>query len=186
MWKASASVIILLLCWYTYTLQQQISSLSQHVASQQEELANLRHTIVTGDTHAALALKLSVVNQNTILDMQRRRKVTVTAYSPRPKETDTTPYHTATNRKVRHGIVAVSRDLFDKGWVFGRKVYIESLGVFTIDDLMARHKRNQIDIFMFDTDKALTFGKKTLKAHLLALDLPQSHTAPIQGNNTSM
>ena len=39
-------------------------------------------------------------------------------------------------RKVRQGTIAVSRDLFDQGWVFGRKVRIEGLGIFEINDLM--------------------------------------------------
>ena len=115
-------------------------------------------------------MKMGVLNLEAIKNLQRKQNVTVTAYSPSQQETDTTPFITASNKKVRHGIIAVSRDLFDKGWVFGRKVYIKTLGVFTIDDLMAKRKRNHIDIFMFNQTDALSFGKRKLDAHLLAFN----------------
>ena len=81
-------------------------------------------------------------------------KVTVPAYSPRESETDSTPHITAFQTRVRPGIVAVSRDLFEKGWVEGRKVYIDQYGVFEIQDLMHHRKRQQLDIFFYSTQKA--------------------------------
>lgn len=155
--------------------QNTIHELSSHMETMQYEMDTLRADVAGAHARTALALKMTMTNQNSIQVMQRKKVVNVTAYSPREGETDDTPFFTATNRKVRHGIVAVSRDLFDQGWVFGRKVYIKSLGIFTIDDLMAETKRNQIDIFMFDTQEALNFGKRTLEAHLLAMnDVPCS------------
>lgn len=97
----------------------------------------------------------------------RMRMLTVTAYSADVAETDDTPYVTASNNRVRPGIVAVSRDLFRKGWVFGRKIYIKGLGVFIIDDLMHTRKTNQIDVFMGGKGDALQFGRKTLEVYLL-------------------
>ena len=93
--------------------------------------------------------------------------VTVTAYSPREVETDSTPFITASNSPVRPGIVAVSRDLFESGWVFGKKVYIKNMGVFIIDDLMAESKREHLDIFMYDSGQAEHFGVKKLEVFLL-------------------
>ena len=40
-----------------------------------------------------------------------RIPVTITAYSPRKGETDNTPFITASNKRVREGIIALSRDL---------------------------------------------------------------------------
>lgn len=114
-----------------------------------------------------LLTRFVTMNRKRILTLQRTRSLTVTAYSPRRRETDSTPFTTASNKRVRQGIVAVSRDLFDSGWVFGKKVYIKQYGLFTIDDLMAEGKRNHIDIFMDDTNAALAFGKKVLSVSLV-------------------
>ncbi len=102
-------------------------------------------------------------NEKTISTKQ----LTVTAYSPRPQETDDTPGITASNTKVREGIVAVSRDLFRQGWVFGKKVYIKNHGIFTISDLMNKRKQKSMDIFMHNTNKALEFGRRKLEVILL-------------------
>ncbi|MFV0420651.1 3D domain-containing protein [Oleidesulfovibrio sp.] len=150
---------------------------NSRIAELETHLENLSHNVGALDARiegeealSGLALKFAVSNKATMQNLSRMRTVTVTAYSPRESETDSSPYYTASNRPVRAGILAVSRDLFDSGWVFGRKVYIKSLGIFTIDDLMAGSKQNQVDIFMFDTSQALEFGKRTMQAHLL--DLP--------------
>lgn len=101
------------------------------------------------------------------LNLKSVDKLTVTAYSPRNSETDNTPKVTASMSKVRHGGVAVSRDLFKDGWVFGKKVYIEGYGIYAINDLMNKRFENRIDIFMWDTEKALNFGKKELVVALM-------------------
>ena len=106
-------------------------------------------------------------DRRTLQSMERRKELTVTAYSPRPQETDSTPFITASNSPVRPGIVAVSRDLFDAGWVFGRKVYIKGLGVYTIDDLMHERKTAQIDVFVYDAAEAQAFGSRTMEVYLL-------------------
>ena len=138
-------------------------------------------TAQANNAAATMLLKrLSLANSKKLQTMHPKRVLTVTAYSPRNEETDDSPYTTASNRRVRQGIIAVSRDLFDCGWVFGKKVYIKSLGVFTIDDLMADTKRNQVDIFMFDTKAATEFGRVTAEAYLLDMEpLPQTADAGI-------
>src|SRR5690606_12203241 len=51
------------------------------------------------------------------------RAVTLTAYTARSRECDETPHVTAMMVKPRPGrTIAVSRDLFDDGWTFGRSV----------------------------------------------------------------
>ncbi len=133
----------------------------------ERDLETVRGELLKKKDFGDLFYKLIVDNRRSILDLKRTRKLTVTAYSPRVGETDDSPFHTASNKRVRQGIVAVSRDLFDAGWVFGKKVYIKNHGLFTIDDLMAARKRNQIDIFMFDTGAATAFGRQILEVHLL-------------------
>ena len=87
-------------------------------------------------------------------------KVIVTAYSPTKRETDSTPFVTASMERVTEGGVAVSRDLFDRGWTFGKKVYIKGHGVFVINDLMNERFEKRLDIFMLKTRQAWRFGKK--------------------------
>ncbi|WP_174405306.1 3D domain-containing protein [Desulfovibrio subterraneus] len=181
--KNAIHILIILSLGALIILQRQnITSLSSQMKTQQEKITQIQELMESGYTQTVLALKISMANKDTIKSMQRKKIVRVTAYSPRLEETDETPLITASNRKVRHGIVAVSRDLFDQGWVFGRKIYIKKLGIFTIEDLMAGSKRNQIDIFMFDTEQALHFGKRTMEAHLLsddAGDCPVEETAQL-------
>jgi 3D (Asp-Asp-Asp) domain-containing protein len=91
----------------------------------------------------------------------------VTAYNPSTEQCDDDPLIAASMRKVRSGTIAVSRDLFDQGWVFGRKVRIEGLGIFEINDLMNKRFHQRIDIFMWDESRAREFGRKNIKAALL-------------------
>lgn len=114
-----------------------------------------------------IALKQQVKSLDSKLRESRVLSVTVTAYSPRVQETDSDPFITASMQPVREGGIAVSRDLFYSGWVFGRKVYIEGYGIFVITDLMHERKIQQIDIFRFNTNEALKFGRKTLRVALL-------------------
>ncbi|WP_051694435.1 3D domain-containing protein [Desulfohalovibrio reitneri] len=146
---------------------RQIESQADRIDELRQELALLRASSKENAKSVVTLHKLAFINRSLIHQANRRRKVTVTAYSPREQETDSTPTLTATNNKVRHGIVAVSRDLFQQGWVFGRRVYIQGEGVFVIDDLMAKDKRRQLDIFMHDTQDALRFGAKKREAYLL-------------------
>lgn len=93
--------------------------------------------------------------------------VTVTAYNAEVSQTDSDPEIAASMRRVRPGTIAVSRDLFDRGWVFGRKVRIEGLGIFEINDLMAARHDKCVDIFLGTTHQALAFGKRRTRAALL-------------------
>lgn len=147
--------------------QRTITDLTGKTAEYEERLADVELALAKKEDLSGLFYKFIVLNHKSIQNLQRKLTVTVTAYSGRPEETDDTPGHTATNERVKPGGVAVSRDLFDNGWVFGKKIYIKGLGVFTISDLMAQRKRNHIDIFMGDTDAARTFGVQTLEAHLI-------------------
>ena len=95
------------------------------------------------------------------------KELTLTAYSPTVKECGPNPTVTASMTKVRPGIVAVSRDLFDQGWVFGKKVYVKGHGVFEIADLMSRRHTERIDIFFPSTKDARRFGVQQATVALL-------------------
>lgn len=98
------------------------------------------------------------------------RKIEVTAYTPDLAQCDADPWIAASGRYPEVGTVAVSRDLFWRGWTFGRKVYLEGLGIYTINDLMARKWSARIDIVFPYSQKhwAINFGRrKAVKAILL-------------------
>jgi 3D (Asp-Asp-Asp) domain-containing protein len=91
------------------------------------------------------------------------QKVTVTSYSQAENLT-------ASLKSVRTGTVAVSRDLHDKGWTFGKKIYLKGLGVFVINDLMNKRFTNRIDVFNWKEEDAKKFGIKTVIASLIVED----------------
>jgi len=88
---------------------------------------------------------------------------TVSAYSPE----ETGGARTATGRKPHRGIVAVSPDLYEAGWTFGREICVSGHGVFVIGDLMGAKKAKAVDIFMDTRAKALRFGRRHLQVRLL-------------------
>lgn len=109
-----------------------------------------------------------LANLSAIADPVPNRVCTVTAYSP--VELTQSPgeqLFTASAARPKEGMVAVSRDLFNHGWVFGKKVYIKNHGVFTISDLMGQSKSKSVDIYMDDQGRALQFGKKQIEVVLL-------------------
>lgn len=172
MMKALLATAIVALGVVVYVQHERLSDMQQRLDAHELDMVRMEASLEDGQTAMSLLYRFSLANHQNILGLKRKQNVTVTAYSPRNEETDDSPYRTATNNLVRSGIVAVSRDLFDAGWVFGKQVYIKNYGVFTIDDLMHQRKTNQIDIFMHDTESALRFGRKQLDAYLLETPAP--------------
>ena len=109
-------------------------------------------------------------NMEDIMCKNCARYVDCTAYTASEDETDSDPTITASMTKVRPGIIAVSRDLFDQGFVFGKKVYIEGLGIYTVMDLMNKRYINRIDVFLGNKKEAFAFGAKKVKISLLEID----------------
>jgi len=139
------------------------------VVVKQQEIESLQHKLVLAEEKAE-ARKLMVTEVRLLqkaVSAPPVRVVTVTAYNPTERQTDSDPLVAASMRRVRLGTIAVSRDLFDQGWVFGRKVRIEGIGIFEINDLMNKRYTQRIDIFMWDEGQARKFGKKNIKAALL-------------------
>jgi 3D (Asp-Asp-Asp) domain-containing protein len=94
-----------------------------------------------------------------------RIPVTVTGYSSTHSQTDETPFTTASNTQVRHGIVALSRDLlreFTPGapFRFGDMVEIKGAGVYKVEDTMALRHRKKADIWFSSTAAATRWGRR--------------------------
>ena len=91
----------------------------------------------------------------------RAIQVKVTAYNPARSQTDSSPFITASNKLVRNGMIALSRDLEREfGFRFGDTVYLHGLGRFIFEDRMHRRKRRHVDILMFNPVEARKFGVK--------------------------
>jgi 3D (Asp-Asp-Asp) domain-containing protein len=101
------------------------------------------------------------------LQEHRIAYVTLTAYNAEVSQCDADPLINAAMKTVREGDVAVSRDLFKRGWVFGRKIYIPGIGIKVINDLMNKRYTNSIDIFMWNKDAAKKFGRINGEAYLI-------------------
>jgi len=82
-------------------------------------------------------------------------EVTVTAYSSRESETDSTPFITASGSRVRTGVVAAN-------WLpLGTKVRIPEIfgdQVFTVEDRMHERNNHKLDVWFPSTSDALRFG----------------------------
>ena len=110
--------------------------------------------MVTGDSVMA-------VNMSKVPNMIR---TTLTAYSSTPDQTDDTPFITASNTRVRDGIIA------SNFLAFGTKVQIPSLfgdKVFTVEDRMARKHNDKIDIWFPERYLAKNFGVKEAEVIIL-------------------
>ncbi|HWR03608.1 MAG TPA: hypothetical protein VN419_06275 [Humidesulfovibrio sp.] len=140
------------------------------LAAQASELKELKLAVTPGEYRAEVA-HMIVTDQEYLKRLENQNhpvaQVTVTAYNAERSQTDSDPDIAASMRRVRPGTIAVSRDLFDKGWVFGRKVRIEGLGIFEINDLMAARHDKAIDIFLGTNQAANAFGKRRTRAALL-------------------
>lgn len=157
--------IITTLCALLVALGVTVGLKNRTIDSLRHELALAKHTAEARKimVEEARLLQKAVNASNQVV------KVTVTAYNPVEEQTDSDPLIAASMRKVREGTVAVSRDLFDQGWVFGKKIRIEGLGIFEINDLMNKRYTKRVDVFMWDEAEARKFGKRTIKAALLSL-----------------
>lgn len=94
--------------------------------------------------------------------------VTATIYHADPRQTDSTPFITASGAVINkenpqgHRWIAVSRDLRKKGYTFGTRVCVENAGHLSgywfVQDLMNKRFTNRID---FLVNKSLKGGKWT-------------------------
>lgn len=102
-----------------------------------------------------LKLENKRLENKKIADFYMLTNVTVTAYSPSPEETDDTPNQTAIMEEPVIGYTcAVSRDL---KYLLGKRIYIEGLGVFKVNDLMNKRYTKRVDLCMYK-GSAIQFG----------------------------
>lgn len=89
--------------------------------------------------------------------------VKVTGYNATVSQCDSTPDITASNKKVRLGMVALSRDL-EKEYdlKFGDFVYLEGYGLFEFQDRLHKRKSKQVDILCWNIKTAYKVTKDSV------------------------
>lgn len=91
--------------------------------------------------------------------------VTITAYNPFSNQTDNAPNETAIMEEPVPGwTCAVSRDMIH---LLNKKIYIEGVGVFVVNDIMNKRFTNRIDICIGNKEDAISFGKKVCNVVVL-------------------
>jgi len=91
--------------------------------------------------------------------------VSVTGYSSRLEETDSTPFLTAINTMTAPGVVALSRDLlrtFTPGapFDFGDRILITGVGVYQVEDTMNPRWTRRVDVWFPSTEEAIAWGRR--------------------------
>jgi 3D (Asp-Asp-Asp) domain-containing protein len=115
----------------------------------------------TAELQQAMALLENCFGAPVELSSVRTLPVTLTAYSSTEDQCDDTPHITASNKPVRNGIIAVSRDLEEEwGLTFGQRVLIPGHGIFEVQDRMNRRWERKVDIWHNDREAARLFGRQ--------------------------
>jgi len=91
--------------------------------------------------------------------------VTVSGYTSRTCETDSTPNITAANTSTRRGVIALSRDLVRRytpgaPFEFGDVVHLNGIGDFVVEDSMAERWARRADIWFDSVSEARSFGRR--------------------------
>lgn len=86
---------------------------------------------------------------------------TVTGYSSEERQTDSTPFITASNQRVRDGIIA------NNCLPFGTQVIIDSKTYEVQDRKNSRYGCEHFDIWFAETDDAWDWGKQSRLAIIL-------------------
>jgi len=95
-------------------------------------------------------------------DVRLRINVTATAYSSTPDQTDSDPFITSSGKHVRHGTLALSRDLLPL-LPFGTKVWLlvgRQAAEFTVEDTMGPSAKMAVDVWMETREQANKFGRR--------------------------
>lgn len=110
--------------------------------------------------------KLNARVAHETIRRSKQRVVEVSAYTASKEECDADPHIAASIQPPRPGTVAVSRDLFDMGWTFGKRVYLKGLGPYVINDVMNQRYQMRVDVFIDHKRAAREFGVRTTEAIL--------------------
>ena len=160
-----ACIVALLFASHTYAVRLGWVLRDGEVTVQRATVTALEQRVELLEIEREFWQRSARAAQETIV-RSRRRIVEVSAYSARNAECDADPHIAASIKPPRPGTVAVSRDLFNMGWTFGKRVYLKGLGPYVINDVMNQRYRMRVDVFMDHNRAAREFGVQTTEAIL--------------------
>ncbi|MBN1106375.1 MAG: 3D domain-containing protein [Deltaproteobacteria bacterium] len=160
-----AFIVALLFASHAYALRLGWVFRDGEATVQQATVRALEQRIELLDVKREFWQRRARAAKKTIL-RSRQRIVEVSAYSACEAECDADPRIAASTRPPRPGTVAVSRDLFNMGWTFGKRVYLKGLGPYIINDVMNQRYQMRVDVFMDHKRAAREFGVRTTEAIL--------------------
>ncbi len=138
-------------------------SADQYIDIEDLQLVNKTFQIKINENKKEIQTLKLIINETSNITVK------ATAYNAVPEQTDNESDVNACRKYPRIGRIAVSQDLFYKGWTCGKWISIQGLGIFQIDDVMHVRKTNQVDVIKEKVKDAVNFGvKKNLNAVLLS------------------
>ena len=153
------------LLWLLILLSFAFFSISadQYIDIEDLQLVNKTFQIKINENKKEIQTLKLIINETSNITVK------ATAYNAVPEQTDNESNVNACRKYPRIGRIAVSQDLFYKGWTCGKWISIQGLGIFQIDDVMHKRKTDQVDVIMEKVKEAIDFGvKKNLNAVLLS------------------
>lgn len=170
-WKILHGIVLLFILVSCFMPLQAINEQKQQITNLQSRIQLMEETpdYLSDAYNRIIELSKADVDKKHTpnLKIQEVCKAEVTAYSAQKKQTDGDPHITASTKHIKPGYIAVSRDLFKRGWTFGKKVYVEGEGVFEIQDLMHSRFKKRLDIYFVKNQDAKEFGVQQLHVALL-------------------
>jgi len=120
-------------------------------------LATIAFLLIVAIPHIAYDSEVGHIYNEEISVVCDSLEVDITWYTSTVEECDDTPFITADGSRVRHGIVALSRDLLEH-LDYGDSLYVENIGWYEARDTMHRRWRNRIDVWCDDRSVAINNG----------------------------
>ena len=149
-------LLVVLPCALVYWL---MSAENEVVQTKQDQMTRIEEQLTRTNDLIETIFKIEIDEEFSTWSTP----VTVSAYTAREEECDSSPETTADMTPSRIGLLAVSRDLIEvMGLKFGDVVMLvdrgASLGVFTISDVMNPRWTNRVDILHGNLAAARLFG----------------------------
>lgn len=165
--KSSIISIVLLLFTFNLSLSATYPISQKPNTIQSESDMPLNNQLTINQTEPRIIEKNSPAEVKLAepeIKVKKIVKKVITAYSSSRDETDSTPFITASNTRVRDGVVAAN------SLPFGSKIMIPEIfgnKVFVVEDRTHPRYGNRIDIWMPSKNLALQFGKVIAEVHIL-------------------
>lgn len=109
--------------------------------------------------------KLKAERKETVAEKKIEvMRITATAYSSTPDQTDSSPFITASGKYVYEGVLAAN------SLPFGTRVKFPELyddKTFIVEDRLARKNGHKVDIWFSSREQAQEFGVKTVKMMII-------------------